>query len=463
MTREEQKELFCKPTDERALLSYCFKNIDKYYDLVHKLSQSDFLYSDHSVIFTLLDCLAKQGAKSFDLPMLVNSAQESGVLKNIGGIGYLKSISEMNVSNDNFDIYFQTVLEASTKFRLYNVLQENIKLINENAKDGKTSMDLIGAVESNVLDLSTKSKAIKEPIDLAEGLSEMIEERKANKVKQMGISTGFPILDFQIDGLVPGTLTIISARLKVGKSALLSNIAAHIAYVVGEPVLYIDTEMSFIQWRDRIIASMAGVRERDIKHGGYDPETYDKIMSKCVNIVGNGKLFHEFMPGYNVEKIVALYKKYKLKHNIGLMVFDYIKEPDSSSLDRQRKEYQVLGDVTTKLKDLAGELDIPALAAAQINRANDIADSDRIARYADVICQWMVKTEEEIEDGGDPAGTHKLVVRETRRGGSTPKEGISFKFFKEQLSIKEVNAPDQLIHYGERVINAGSASDDELG
>ena len=111
-------------------------------------------------------------------------------------------------------------------------------------------------------------------------------------------------------------------------------------------------------------------------------------------------------------------------------------------------------------KDLAGELDIPALAAVQINRANDIADSDRIARYADVICQWMVKTEEEIEDGGDPAGTHKLVVRETRRGGSTPAQGIGFKFFKEQLCIKEVNAPDQLIKYGEKVINSGSASDE---
>jgi replicative DNA helicase len=463
MTREEQKELFCKPTDERALLSYCLKNIDKYYDLVHKLSHSDFLYSDHDVVFTLLGCLVQQGVKTFDLPMLINSAQESGVLANIGGIDYLRSINEMNVSDDNFNIYFQTVLEASTKFKLYNLLKENIKLIESNAKEGKTSADLIGSIETNVLDLSTESKAIREPMDLAEGLSELIEERKLNEVKQMGISTGFPILDFQIDGLVPGTLNIISARLKVGKSAVLSNIAAHVAYVVGIPVLYIDTEMSFGQWRDRIIASMSGVRERDIKHGGYNAEIYDKIINKCVKIVDNGKLFHEFMPGYNVEKIVALYKKYKLKHNIGLMIFDYIKEPDSSSLDRQRKEYQVLGDVTTKLKDLAGELDIPALAAAQINRANDIADSDRIARYADVICQLMVKTEEELEDGGDKGGTHKLVVRETRRGGSTPSEGISFKFFKEQLSIKEVNAPDQLIPYGERVINSGSASDDEIG
>jgi replicative DNA helicase len=137
MTREEQKELFCKPTDERALLSYCLKNIDKYYDLVHKLSHSDFLYSDHDVIFTLLGCLVEQGAKSFDLPMLVNTAQESGVLKSLGGIDYLKSITEMGVSDDNFDIYFQTVLEASTKFKLYTVLQDNIKLMDEKCQRWK--------------------------------------------------------------------------------------------------------------------------------------------------------------------------------------------------------------------------------------------------------------------------------------------------------------------------------------
>jgi len=76
MNNLEMKEMFCKPTDERALLSYCFKNMDSYYDLASKMSVVDFLHSDHSTLFTLLGALTQQDVKSFDLPMVINNAQQ---------------------------------------------------------------------------------------------------------------------------------------------------------------------------------------------------------------------------------------------------------------------------------------------------------------------------------------------------------------------------------------------------
>jgi hypothetical protein len=166
------------------------------------------------------------------------------------------------------------------------------------------------------------------------------------------------------------------------------------------------------------------------------------------------------MPGYSVDKLVALYKKYRHKEKIGLIVFDYLKEPDSTSVDRQRKEYQLLGDVTTKIKDLAGQLDIPALTAIQLNRQNDIADSDRVARYADVICIWGNREEDEINSGGNDCGTHKLVIKDTRRGGGTSDAGIGYNFFKEYLKIKEVPIDQQYFTNFEKVVNHNAAEDD---
>jgi hypothetical protein len=183
-------------------------------------------------------------------------------------------------------------------------------------------------------------------------------------------------------------------------------------------------------------------------------------MEQCLKVANKGKLFHEFMPGYSVEKLVALYKKYKIKHNIGLMVFDYIKEPDSTSIERQRKEYQILGDVTTKLKDLAGELDIPCLTAVQINREGNVADSDRIARYADIIMHWTYRTEKEIEATGREGGFYKIMIKETRRGGMTSEYGIGYKFHKEKLRIIEALPPDQLADYRDKVVNFGDANDE---
>jgi len=457
----EMKEMFCKPTDERALLSYCFKNMDSFYDLVSKMEAVDFLHSDHSTLFTLLGALTQQDVRSFDLPMVINTAQQMfGGLDSIGGIEYVQSINEMRVDHKNYDIYLQNVLESSTKYKLYYTIHDDLKKIGQNAKDGLTAEDLIGSIERKILDLSTESKSIREPRNLADGLRELIEERMHNPVQQMGLPTGYPILDKQIDGLVPATLNIISARPKMGKSTFLSNIAAYVSYIADPiiSVLYVDTEMPFDQWRDRIVASLTDIPERAIKHGGYNQDDYQKIQT-AINIVEKGKLYHEFMPGYTVDKLTALYKKYKLKHDIGLMIFDYIKEPDSSSIERNRKEYQVLGDVTTKLKDLAGSLNIPCLTAVQINREGAVADSDRIIRYADTIMQWMYKTEEEQEAKGDAGGQYKLVVRETRRGGMTPNEGIGYLFKKTTLNVKEAEPPDQIVDYGDRVVNHGDDED----
>jgi len=465
MKELELKQIFCRAEDERALLAYSFRSIDNFYTLISKMSERDFLYSEHATLFVLLKSLLNKGVEKFDVSMVVDIARNDGCLSAVGGPDYIVSINNMTVSDVNFDIYLNTVLEASTKYRLYNILKEGTSILVDNAKEGQNSSDLIGFVENKILDLSTNSRSISEPKDVADGLLEYIEERRENKIEMSGISTGFPILNNQIDGLVPGTLHVIAARLKEGKSTFLTNLSLNVAFK-SEPttVLYIDTEMSFFQWRNRAIAALSGVKERDVIHGGYSDEDYNKIMDKCVKIMDSKRLFHEYIPGYSVDKIIALYKKYSIKHNLGLIVFDYLKEPDASSLERQRKEYQVLGDVTTALKNLAGELNIPAITAVQLNRDMDIADSDRIARYGDIIMHWMGREKSEIEETGWEAGSHKLIIKDTRRGGKTNEAGIGYHFFKQTLHIKEVAINKQANPRFDNVINEGSAyyDDEEL-
>lgn len=197
-----------------------------------------------------------------------------------------------------------------------------------------------------------------------------------------------------------------------------------------------------------MISMLAEVDELTVKHGGYSDAEYRKIQ-KAIEIIKKGKLLHEFMPGYQVDKLVTLYKKYKYKEDIGLAVFDYIKEPAKSSAGGyDRKEYQLLGDVTTALKDLSGELNIPVLAASQLNREGKIADSDRLLRYADVLMRLEARDDEEMKKVSPyeaDYGTYKLMITDSRRGGTTPKEGIGLTFKKRILLIHE--SRKQLVDY----------------
>lgn len=458
MDNSKIKDMFCNPMDERATLSFCMRDISFYYNVCSKLVSDDFLYDRHSMLMLLFQSLVSQGIERFDINLIISEAQSNGIIENIGGLKYIQTINSMiHLSDENFEVYLNKVVEASAKYKLYCVLQNNISTVSENAKSGLSSIDLIGKSEANLMGLSMSGMNIDEPKNLADGLKEEIDKRKELQIVLSGLSTGYDIMDRQIDGMINGTLLIIASRKKMGKSALLSNIALHAAYKEMKPVLYVDTELTFEEWRNRAIAVMSGVKERDIKHGGYNEDTYKELL-KAIKIINNGSnLFHEYMPGYSVDKLVTLYQKYKQKENIGLMVFDYLKEPESGSVDRQRKEYQILGDVTTKLKDLSGRLNIPVLTAVQLNRDNDIADSDRIARYGDVICHWAPRKQEEQEEGGINSGTHKLVIRDTRRGGTTNEHGIGFNFFKEYLIINEVASNKQYFTDFNKVVNYESA------
>jgi len=444
---EASKEIFRQAVYERVLLLYCFKSIDNYYTIASNVSGEDFLLLDHAMMWMIITTLVKRGAPKIDGELVISEAERNGVLTSIGGYEYVSSIMNMDVPVENLDYYIDKVVNASTKHQLYTALSSNMYNLENNANNEDiTSGDALGAVSSDIMTLSLKSKAIREATNLADGFDEFIKEKMQNPIEHFGMSTGFPILDKRIDGLVDGSLTVFCARPGEGKSTFLSNIGKHVAYHLQKSVLYVDTEMTFNQWRPRVISMMSGVPERRIKHGGYsDQEMYN--IQRAGELIKNGKYFQEYMPGYTIEKIMALYKKYKHVEDIGLAIFDYIKAPPGADF-RNKKEYQLLGDVTTALHDLAGELNIPFICANQINRDDDVADSDRILRYADNLMFFKPRNKSELEDVRPfekDYGYHKLVIRKARFGGTTPDEGIGYEFTKKILLITE--ASKQLINY----------------
>ncbi|MBV5347953.1 AAA family ATPase [bacterium] len=443
---------FCDSYNERSLLSVVSKYEDAFFTTLAKASDIDFLAPESKAFFAMLSLLHKSGYKNFDKSLLSKAAKDLNCSDMCSDV-FIDAILNLPSSASNLDNYMLKLLDDSTKYKLYKKLNGHITQIKQNAglMDSKNSDDLINLVQSDILALSIKSEAISEPQHISDGLDDYISSIADNKIEVMGLSTGYPILDKVIDGLIPGTLMIVAARKKMGKSTLLTNIATNVAVNDGLPVLYLDTEMTFKEWRDRVLAIISGVKERTIKHGGFkkDNEIYTRIMN-AAEYLKKSKLFHHYVPGYNVDKISALYKKYKFKEDIQLAVFDYVKEPESTSVEAGRKEYQILGDVTTRLKDLSGQLNIPFLAAVQVNRAGDVADSDRVARYADIVAFWGLRDKKIADEEGwdlDTVGHYGLSIRDTRRGGGTSDLGIGFKFRKTRLRILEVPKMDQVENF----------------
>jgi replicative DNA helicase len=377
-------------------------------------------------------------------------ACEEGGLGTITNINIqIDSLYEISEGFDftNLDLYLKKLMNISKKNKLMVYLDDKANNLEKNLIDHDVkSLDMVNDVEFGLLDLMQNDNVSDDPEDIFLNMDAYVEKILNNRIDMVGMSTGFPILDDRIDGLVNGTLNIIAAHKKGGKSCMSMCIALHAAFKLGIPVLYIDTEMSTEQVYPRVLSRLTKIPEKRIKRGQFAEGEREIITLASKALTTKGKYFHKYLPGFTLEAVVALIKKYHSKHNIGLVIFDYIKSGAQEDF-QNIKEYQLLGNTTIVLKDLSGTLNIPILAAVQRGRSGDVADSDRVARYCDCLIILEEKTKEEIEKLGFQGGLHKFVIRHSRRGGETPIEGIGVHFRKSILSIQE--SEQQLIDYSE--------------
>jgi len=458
MPSDQVKSKFAHAGNEAAVLACVFKDVTNYFEVEAKLADQDFLTPHHKALWTIIKTLMRANVTTIDLAAVMNQASVLKMEEGVGGYDYVSSLFEKSVNPTNIQFYLDRVADASTKYQIIQAVDEISQLTERNKTltgETLTAADLVDFSQDKFLEIAVNSERGTEAENLADGLEEMLAEVIANPTTVRGLNTGFKRLDEAINGLEPGTLTVLGARPKVGKSTFLLNSAINIACRTGVPVLYIDTEMNIREQRMRLVSILSGVDERDIKNGTfYNNEADREAVEEAKRCASQGMILHKYYPDFTAEAISSVTRKYHHQYGIGCLMFDYIKLPDS---DLQHignvKEHQALGYLCVALKNLAGQLNIPVFTAAQIGRlgankghitASEFADSDRILRYANTLLGLSAKTKKERESlaeefGSEQVikmGSHRLQILDTRAGG-TNFAGIDIHFRKKTLTMKE--------------------------
>jgi len=460
MDLEQAKSRFAHAGNEAAVIACVLKDATNYFEVDSKLSDGDFLTPHHKAIWTILKTLVRAGVITLDTSSILNQASAMKLEEHIGGYDYVSALFDKSIDPANIDFYIQRVLDASVKIKVIEAVQDIGELTEQNRTltgETLTAGTIVEHAQYKFLQISVESEKGVEAVNIAEGIPELLEEVTSRPTGVRGLATGFRLLDDAINGLEPGTLTVLGARPKVGKSTILLNWAMHIAYTVKMPVLILDTEMSTREQQFRILASLSGITERDIKNGTYveDPLKVEAV-NGAVKILESGLILHKYYPDFTPEGVASLTRKYHHQFGVGCLIFDYIKLPDADlQMIGNVKEHQALGYLCVALKNLAGQLQIPVITAAQIGRmgankshvtAADFADSDRILRYANTLLGLAAKTKKELIEleeryGRDvmlAAGTHRLQILDTRAGG-TNFSGFDLYFRKEILTMNEAS------------------------
>ena len=466
MDLEQAKVKFAHTGNEAAVLACVFRDGSNFFEVEARLTERDFLTPQHKAIWVIIKSLIQQDVAILDTSTILNQAITLELEDRISGVNvkaydYISALFEKNVDSANIGFYIDRLLDASTKLQVLQIADEIAELTDKNRTLTGETLDaatIVDFAQDKFLQLSVDHERGTEATDLSEGITELLAEVAEAPTNVRGFPTGMTLLDEAINGLEPGTLTVLGARPKTGKSTMLLNWAKHIAYEYGQPVLYIDTEMRGKEQQFRLLSTLSGVEERQIKNGLYlSDERSVEAVNSAQKVMDSGIILHKYYPDFSPEGVSALVRKYHHQGRASCLFFDYIKLPDA---DLQKimnvKEHQALGYLCVALKNLAGQLEIPVVTAAQIGRegankgfvsSSNFADSDRILRYANTLLGLTAKTRKELveieEQYGREAflnmGSHRLQILDTRAGGTNYDPGIDIYFRKKILTMFEAD------------------------
>jgi replicative DNA helicase len=234
---------------------------------------------------------------------------------------------------------------------------------------------------------------------------------KRNDDSSYGIPSKFDIFDDYF-AYEPGNLYMIGGRYKSGKSVFLMNEAIHKASN-DIPTLYFDTEMSKEEFALRVMSNISKVSVNKIKRGGYGKEEAESVES-AKNWIKTAPLVHINKYAFSDDFISSTVQVLKNKMGIGFVVYDYVKaHSDGGAAILSAK----LGKATDFLKNnVASRFNVPILSAVQLNRDDQVADSDKVKRYVNLFVKWREKTGDEIAKDGKERGNYCAQITENRSG-----------------------------------------------
>jgi replicative DNA helicase len=433
--------ILCDPSAERAVLSGILKyGEDAYLDIADILQESSFTIDSNQIIFKCLKNICEKEPKpNIDLASVYSSAQELGlshIISTKDEAQHLKAIFDFPVNLENIRKFASKI----KKLEIARLLHKEMDQVQDRLLDvtGSESIsNIIGIAEESIFNFSSSlsNDSDSAPTFIANDIDSYIEFLQTNKVDQIGISTGFPVYDQAIGGgLRKGTVNVIAARPKVGKTLLSDNIGYYIASKLKIPVLNMDTEMTREDHVHRILAMSSEIEISKIETGKFaeTPSSLSKIQ-QAIKELKESRLYHKSIAGKPFEEQLSIMRRWLVKE-VGLnddgtakdcvIIYDYLKLMDSTGISQDMKEYQVLGFMMTALHNFAIQYKVPILSFIQLNRdgitkeSTDTASgSDRIIWLCSNFTIFKRKSDEEIAEDGQDAGNRKLVPLISRHGG----------------------------------------------
>jgi replicative DNA helicase len=395
---------------EQALLGAIFINNEAFYRVSDFLEPQHFHEPLHQHIYELASNLIRAGKVAS--PVTLKTFLPADI--DVNGLNvsqYLARLAAEATTVINASDYGQGIADLALRRNLIRIGED---MVNQafDAPVNAAPRDQIEDAERRLYEIAETSRFGSGFQRFAQALTtavDMAARAYQRDGKLSGLATGLRDLDSKMGGLQPSDLIIIAGRPGMGKTALATNIAyniakahrgetradGHIQTIDGGIVGFFSLEMSAEQLATRIIAERTGIPSSTIRRGGITETDFETIKDVSIELQ-HLPFYVDETGGLTVAQLAARARRLKRQRGLDVLFVDYIQLLQGSSRRAQEGRVQEVTEITTSLKALAKELNVPIVALSQLSRQvenrddkkpqlSDLRESGSIEQDADVV------------------------------------------------------------------------------
>jgi replicative DNA helicase len=395
---------------EQALLGAVLVNNEAFYRISDFLEPKHFFEPVHQRIFELAAGLIR--ANKLATPVTLKTFLPADF--DVAGLSlnqYLARLAAEATTIINAEDYGRTVYDLSIRRDLIMIGEDMVNSAYDAPVEATPSSHIEDA-ERRLYEIAETGRYDSGFQRFAQALTtavDMAARAYQRDGSLSGIATSLTDLDNRMGGLQQSDLIILAGRPGMGKTALATNIAYNIAKswehetgadgrektTNGGIVGFFSLEMSAEQLATRIISEQTGIPSNKIRRGAIVESEFEKIKDVSIELQ-RLPFYVDETGGLSIGQLAARARRLKRQRGLDLLVVDYVQLLQGTSRRASENRVQEITEITTRLKALAKELNIPILALSQLSRQvesrddkrpqlSDLRESGSIEQDADVV------------------------------------------------------------------------------
>ncbi len=385
---------------EEAVLGAVMLEKTAFDTVVEILKPECFYVEAHQRIFSSMQSLSNK-SQPIDILTVVEELRTREELEMVGGPYYVTKLTNAVVSAANIGAHARIILQ---KFIQRELIRISGEIIGDAYEDSTDVFDLLDDAESKLFEI-TNNHLRKEysSIDtILVNTIKRIEDLRQRNEDVTGVPSGFSGLDRVTYGWQNTDLIILAARPAVGKTAFALNLARNAVMHSSKPtpVALFSLEMSAGQLVQRILSAESEIWLEKIARGKMEEHEMKQLYARGIQRLSQAPLYIDDTPALNIFELRAKSRRLRNKHNIGLIIIDYLQLMSGTGENRNANREQEISNISRNLKSLAKELNVPIIALSQLSRAveqrgakegsripqlSDLRESGAIEQDADIV------------------------------------------------------------------------------